>query len=273
MPSVSNLKACSFFLVRYVPDLTREEFLNIGLFLHNPEEKFLDCCFTDDVPRIRRFHPHADTEFLRELQPFFEEQIHEHENDLDGYLQEMQESFSNLIQLTPPRPCLTSEPQAEMQKLFDRYVGARLAGPLPQDTRMRIKQRLTDALRQQGVLEHPRLETRIPADRWTPKGDPFKFDFGYLPAEAAGKPNGQIKLIHALSLTRDDEIAAKLANTIGYVRKKEPAKLTAVVERLPAPVDEIASHSLRILQDAAISIQPLDGIHSFAQSVRTELGA
>jgi hypothetical protein len=272
MPSGGKLKACSFFLVRYVPDLTREEFLNIGLFLHSPEDKFLDCCFTDDLPRIRRFHPHADTEFLRELQPYFEEQIHEHENDLEGYLQEMQESFSNLIQLTPPRPCLASEPQVEMQKLFDRYVGARMAGPLPQDMRMRIKQRLTDAFRQQGVLEHPRLETRIPADRWTPKGDPFRFDFGYVPVEVARKANGYIKLIHALSLTRDNEIAAKLANTIGYVRKKEPAGLTAVFERLPASQDEIAGHSLRILQDADISIQPLDNIDLFARSVRAELG-
>jgi hypothetical protein len=34
-----TLKQCSFLLVQYVPDLVRGEFLNIGLFLHCPEEE------------------------------------------------------------------------------------------------------------------------------------------------------------------------------------------------------------------------------------------
>jgi hypothetical protein len=44
----------------------------------------------------------------------------------------MQESFSNLIQLTPPRPLLAAEPQAEMQQLFERFVGKRRADFPPQ---------------------------------------------------------------------------------------------------------------------------------------------
>ena len=109
MPEASSLKAWTYFLVRYVPDTAREEFLNLGLFLHNAEEQFLDCLFADDFRRLKRFHPQADCCFLRELQSYFEQQIQEHESNLEGYLQEMQESFSNLIQLTPPRPLLTAE--------------------------------------------------------------------------------------------------------------------------------------------------------------------
>jgi len=230
MAEESKLRECSYFLVRYVPDVAREEFLNIGVFLHSPAEEFLDCLFTDDIRRIKRFHPQADTELLRELQSYFEQQIKEHESDLSGYIREMQESFSNLIQVTLPRACLVAEPQAEMQDLFARYVGARQAGPPAQDTRMRVKQRLTEALRRQGVLDHPNLEKRVPAEPWTHKGDPLCFDFGYRPLQVEGKPNGHIKLIHALSLARDNEIAHVLANTIRYVRGKEPAELTAVVE-------------------------------------------
>ena len=79
--------------------------------------------------RISRFHPQADAEFLRELQPHFEQQIEDHRNDLAGYLGEMQQSFSNLIQLSEPRPCLTSNLLAQLQDLFERYVGARVASP------------------------------------------------------------------------------------------------------------------------------------------------
>ncbi len=264
-----KLKECSFFLVRYVPDLVRDEYLNIGLFLHSPQERYLGCMFTDDFRRIKRFHPQADLELLRELQQHFEQEIDEQETDLEGYIRLMQDSFSNLIQVTSPRPCLLHEPQTEIQDLFSRYVGPRVSGPPPQDTRLRIKQRLTSAFVRAGIWE--RLEKRISAEQWTHKGDPFTFDFGYRPVQVAGKPNGHVKFVHALSLKRDNEIAHVLANTIRYVRQREPAGLTAVVEGLPAPGDKTASHSQRILLDAEISLLPLSEIDSYAQSVRQEL--
>ncbi len=271
MAEESDLKACSYFLVRYVPDTEREEFLNIGVVLLSAEEQFLDCLFTDDFRRIRRFHPQADLGFLRELQNHFEQQIQEHENNLEGYLQEMQESFSNLIQLTPPHPLLIADPQAEMPRLLERFVGKRQADFPAAETRMRIKQRLAEALRRVKVFSDPRFEKRIPAERWTEKGDPFHFDFGYRPPLAAGKPNGHVKLIHALSLRRDPEIAHVLANTIRYVRQKEPAALTAVIESLPSRRDETAGHSYRLLRDAEITLQPLSEVAAFASSVSKEL--
>jgi len=95
----SELKQCSYFLVRYVPDVVKQEFINIGLLLFCPAEQFLDCLFSDDFRRITRFHAQADTQFLKELQPHFEQQIAQHEEDLEGYIREMQQSYSNLIQL------------------------------------------------------------------------------------------------------------------------------------------------------------------------------
>jgi hypothetical protein len=56
-----------------------------------------------------------------------------------------------------------------------------------------------------------------------------------------------------------------------YVRAKEPAELTTVIEGLPAPGDKTALHSQRILEDARIALQPLAGIEAYAQSIRTEL--
>ncbi len=272
MAEESKLKACSVFLVRYVPDLVRDEALNIGLFLHSPEDEFLDCLFTDDFRRIKRFHQQADLELLRELQQHFEQEIKEHESDLAAYLREMRESYSNLIQVAEARTCLLRDPQAEIEALFSRYVGARAAGPPPVDTRMRIKQKLNDALKRHGVLDHKLFERRIPAAQWTGQGDPFAFDYGYRPLAVEGRPNGRVKLVHALSLRRDNEIAHVLANTIRYVRQKEQrADLTAVVEALPAPGDEPASHSQRILLDAQIALRPLAEVDAFAESVHRQL--
>src|SRR2546427_699396 len=172
----TELKECSYFLVRYVPDLVRDESLNIGLLLHSPEEEYLDCLFTD-------------------------------------------------------------------------------------------------ALKRHGVLDHRLFEKRIPARQWTGEGDPFTFDYGYRSLRAARKPNGHIKLIHALSLKRDPDVADLLGIKIRRVREKEPAELTAVVEALPSAADEVAFYSHRVLLEHEIAIQPLAAVDGLALSVRRELSA
>jgi hypothetical protein len=271
MADEGSMKACCYYLVRYVPHAEREEFLNIGLFLHSPEEQFLDCLITRDLRRITRFHRRADLEFLRDLQSHFEQQIQQHEDNLQGFLDEMQQSLSHVIQLAPACPVLAAEPRAQLQQQFERLVGKRQADSPEVDTRMRIKQRLVEALRRARVFDDKRFEKRIPAEPLTHPGDPFHFDFGYRPPMAAGKPNGHLKLIHALSLHRDHELASVLSLTMGYVRSKQPAELTAIIEGSPARGDKTAGHSYRILRDAEIAMRPLAEVDAVAKSIRNEL--
>ena len=249
----------------------RGEYLNIGVLLHSPQEKYLGCLFTDDLRRVKRFHPQADLEFLRELQQDFEKQIDEHGADLENYLQSMQSSFSNLIQVAEPRVCLLVDPQAEIQDIFARYLGAGVTADQPEDTRIRIKQKLTAALSLAGVWE--RMEKRIPAARWTHSGDPFTFDYGYRPLQARGASNVHVHFIQAHSLARDrgGELAKVLVYTIEHVRRKEAAELTAVVEGFAAGDDKIAGLSQRILEEGEILLQPLARVVDYARSVRAEL--
>ncbi len=113
----------SFFVVEYVPDLVSGKKVNIGILLHIPEKEYLACLFTNDFEGIKRFHPRADLEFLRDLQHEFRQQIDEHKDDLNGYLRYIQDTFSNLIQIAPPRTCLVRNAQTEIKGLFARYVG------------------------------------------------------------------------------------------------------------------------------------------------------
>jgi hypothetical protein len=271
MADEGSLKSCSYYLVRYVPHAEREEFLNIGLLLHSTEEQFLDCLFTRDLRRVKRFHPQADLEFLRDLQGYFEQQIQQHEDNLPDFLEGMKQSLSHVIQLAPERSVLAAEPQAQFTQLFQRLVGERQVDAPVADNRMRIKQRFVEALRRARVWGDPRFERRIPAEPLTHPGDPFHFDFGYRPLIVAGKPNGHLKLIHALSLHRDHELSSVLSLTMGYVRSKQPAELTAVIEALPAQGDKKAGHSYRILRDAEIALRPLSEIDAFATSIHDEL--
>ena len=166
---------------------------------------------------------------------------------------------------------LAAEPQTQLPQLFERLVGERQAEAPGADTRMRIKQRFVEALRRAQVWGQPRFERRIPAESLTHPGNPFHFDFDYRPPIVAGKPNGHLKLIHALSLHRDHELASVLSLTMGYVRSKQPAELTAIIEALPAQRDKRAGHSYRILRDADIAMRPLTEIDAFAISIHNEL--
>ncbi len=276
MANENPLRPCSFFLVRYVPDIVRDEGLNIGLFLYSPQEEYLDCLFTDDFRRLRAFHPQADLEFLRELPGHFEQEIKEREKQLEQYIREMQESYSNLIQVTAPRPCLAADPQGEMQNLFARYVGVRPAAALEPDTRMRIKQRLNDALKRHGLLEYKPFEKRVPAAQWTGPGDPFTFDYGYRPVQVDGKLNGHFKFIHALSFSRDNELAKALRWTFEKVRETEKGKgldvhLSVVHENLVEPISPVAQSSRSILEDERVHFVAVAQVDTFSQSIRREM--
>ena len=271
MAKDTDLKECSYFLVRYVPDVVKEEFINIGVFLFCPGEQFLDCVFSDDWRRLKRFHPQADPEFFKLLQVDFEDQIKKREGDLEGYIREMQQSFSNLIQLSPLRTCLSADLGGQLQDLFQRHVGVRLAGPTKQDTRMRVKLRMTDCLRRHGVYEHRLFEKHIPASQWTDPGDPFLFDFGYKPPEQAGRPNGRVKLIHNLSLQRDEELAKALMWTFERVLEKERSDLTVGHEDKPDPTDPQVRFSQSVLQHEHVRLVPVSGFDDYAQSIRAEL--
>jgi hypothetical protein len=273
MVSEARLKSCSYHVIRYVPHSEREEFLNIGLLLYCAEDQFLDCLITRDFRGVKRLHPHADLEFLKAIQDHFERQIQEHEDNLVGFLHEMRSSFSHLIQLSPERPVLAAEPAQQLQVLFERMVGERDATPIAADTRMRIKHRLVEILRHAQVFDHPSFEKHIPAARLTHPGHPFHFDFGYRPRMIEGKPNGHLKLIHALSLHRDFELASVLSLTMGYIRANQAAELTAIVDALPAKADKTATHTARVLEDARITLLPISEADAFAKSIHRELSA
>jgi len=112
---------CEFLMVRYVPDPVRGESLNVGILLYCREKRYLGCLFLQDLRRIRNFHAQADSQFFRELQRHFKQQIKDHQNDLDAFLREIQ-NYSNMIQIAPPQICIVHDPKAEILRLYERYV-------------------------------------------------------------------------------------------------------------------------------------------------------
>src|SRR5487761_1333899 len=92
---------CEFFLVRYVPDTVKNEFVNIGVVLREagrPETARVQ--FTRDWSRVRCVDPEADTGMLEALEYEIRERLSNGAAETALMMKALEDSFSNMVQIT-----------------------------------------------------------------------------------------------------------------------------------------------------------------------------
>jgi hypothetical protein len=228
---------CEFFLVRYVPDAVKNEFVNIGVVLREagrPETARVQ--FTRDWSRVRCVDPEADTGMLEALENEVRERLTSGAAETASMMKVLDESFSNMLQITEPKACLAESMPAEMEQLSRMYVETRkLREARRQSGRAAIATGMRRQFEAAGVWNV--MRKRIAASMYTQPGDPLRIDCGY-------RPNGVIRMFHAVSLEGDLEAAKVLAfsapQMIAGVERVEKAtlELTAIVEPLRSVVGE-----------------------------------
>lgn len=115
-----------YSLVQYCPDLARQEAANAGVVLFCPERGFFRAKLTDSLAHIRRFFGHAaDTDghiagMLKALVSRIEIEQADFKSLED--LQQFVATRANKVILTPPKPVLVSEPEADLEALFRELV-------------------------------------------------------------------------------------------------------------------------------------------------------
>jgi hypothetical protein len=225
---------CEFFLVRYVPDVVKGEFTNIGVLLRevSPPGATVNAQirFTRDWSRVRCMDADADIGLLEALEGEIGARLRLGSPDGKGVVAMIEETFSNSIQMTEARACLAENVVTELELLMRMYVEP-LKAKL--DRKRTGRAAISGAMRTQferaGVW--PLMRKRIAVSMYTLPGDPMKIDCGY-------RPNGVVKMFHAVSLDGDVEAAKVLAYSAPRLRegvtRVEQAKLelTAVVEPL-----------------------------------------
>ncbi len=224
---------CEFFLVRYVPDAVKNEFVNIGVVLREsgrPETARVR--FTRDWARVRCVDPEADTGMLEALEYEVRERLSSGATETALMMKALEDSFSNMLQVTEPKACLADSIPAEMEQLSRMYIESRKQ----RDTRRASgRQAISTSIRRQfeAVGVWNLMRKRIQAAMYTQPGDPLRIDCGY-------RPNGVIRMFHAVSLEGDLEAAKVLAfstpQIVQGVSRVENAtlELTAIVEPLRA---------------------------------------
>ena len=266
---MANRQQCSFFLLRYVPDAVKNEFVNIGLVLLPPGGD-PELRFTHDWSRVRCLDAEADVEVLGALESDLRDQLHGLNGDRESILRRINDSFSNALQPSEIKACLAESPSLEADELARLYLERpRRRAQREPSARQVIRERMQQEFEKAGVW--PLMWHNIEVAKYTRKGDPLKIDCGY-------SPNGTVKLFHALAIETDPNSAKVLAFSypplsegIAKLEKKQ-IELTAVTSDDLARDDEAVAFALETLEQHGIQIAHLSDMLQVAQDAAADLG-
>ncbi len=276
---------CEFFLIRYVPDVVKGEFTNIGVVLREATARgsLPVVRFTRDWSRVRCMDADADVGLLESLEGEIAARLQAgvSARDPKAVLEVLQDTLSNSVQITEARASLAESMAAEMEQLMRMYVE-----PLKVKTERRSTGRaaIVGAMRTEferaGVWGL--MRKRIAASAYTGVGDPMKIDCGYRVAGLAASGE-MIRMFQAVSLAGDVEAAKGLAYSAPQLRdgveRVEGARLelTAVVEPLRSVTEEAEEASERYrfgveaMERQAIRVMTIGDLARMAQTARVEL--
>jgi hypothetical protein len=279
------LKTCAYHVVRYQPNLIRDEWVNIGVLLFIPDgspdagpgsgpgEGFLKKPGAGrvrqrwleepaDLLRLRRLHPAVDEELLLLLPAEFDRQFAGREMEMETILEKFEETLSNAVQLAPRKGLLSRDPEAELDRLFREQVepireSRRAAAEIR--TRGDVRARAADFFRSEKILRLMQRGVRV--EEFTAPGDPMRIDFSY-------RRNGTRGFVHSVALGRDPGQAKLLAYTAAAIRESVPhSEFLAVTEREPARGNVRDQFVSGILKESDIRVVPLGELRKWAHDV------
>ena len=278
---VNGRKECEFFLIRYVPDAIRNEYVNIGVLLREAPGAGVEAApvlrMTRDWARVRCVDPEADTEMLEALEGELRARLGGAgvDGDQRPVLEVIEDSFSNLLQLTAGKGCLAESLPAEIEALMRVYVEPRrVASARKRSGRAKIQAAMRSQFERAGVWDL--MRKRIAASAYTRPGDPLRIDCGY-------RPNGVIRMMHAVSLDGELDTAKILAFSMPGLREGvariEGATLefTAVVEPIRELVDleedgaEGYRFAVETMEGGGIRVMTTADLPRMAETARREL--
>jgi hypothetical protein len=265
----SDLKPCAYHVIRYMPNLVRDEWVNIGVLLFDPASGRMLRRLVEEpaeMARVRRLHPAADEALLRGLPEELDAQMSAPGRTPAEHLERLEATLSNAVQFSPRKGLLAEDFEAELDRLYRDHVEPpryrREADDL--STRNAIRTRANQVFRSAGIW--PRLERRVNVAEFTFDGDPMRVDYAY-------RRNGTRGFVQALALGRDPGQAKVLAFTAEAIRAKIPkTDFLAVTEIEPRPKENPRHRFVTgLLEERGVAVVPLARLMEWAQKMRPGL--
>lgn len=255
-------RAFAYRILRYTPNLVRDEWVNIGVLLFAPEtgERRLRLIEEqDELSRVRRLHPQVDESLLLRLRDDLEDRFQlvngqsGNGHDWQALLAKWDDTLSNAVQLSPQKGTLAQDLDAEMKRLYDDHVAVR-RGPArigATNTRSQMRSYCEQVFRQAGLWD--RIQQRVPVSEFTFPGDPMRMDYAY-------RRNGTRGFVHTVPVRRAPELTRSLAYTADRISSKAPWKSEFAAVTDVELSDRIPLHRFvrDALRDGGIEPVPLD---------------
>jgi hypothetical protein len=277
---MAPFKHCDFFLLRYVPDVVKQEFVNIGVvMLEEGEDGFTDVRFTRDWRRVRCLDPEVEIELLQSYEDELRRLLQSRAAEVINYklpmtrrqwlLDLMQQSFSGTLQLAPLQGVLTESPQAELGILARTYLDSERR---PAQREAAGRRAIYNVMR--GAFEHAGvwhvMWKDIAVATYANNGDPLKIDCAY-------RPENVIQMFHAVSLATDVNAAKVLAfsyqnfrDQMALAESADP-NLYAVIEDGLDWKDPGVAFALEALDRYGIDVATVGQMPAIAERAREEL--
>ncbi len=119
-----------FAVIRVVPRVEREEFLNVGVMLFSKRKKYLGIRYKIDETRLRHFSPDMDIDLIKRHLHAWElvcqggpEGGPIGQFDLPSRFRWLTAARSTIIQCSKVHPGMCDDPERVLEGLFERYVG------------------------------------------------------------------------------------------------------------------------------------------------------
>jgi hypothetical protein len=255
-------RACAYRILRYTPNLVRDEWVNIGVLLFDPqtgERRLRMIEEQDEYNRVRRLHPQADEVLLRALRDDLEDRFHSASaNGSKGNWQQLlakwDETLSNALQLAPQKGVFAGDLDAELERLYADHVAPQRAGNRvgAPGSRATMRSYCSQVFRQARLWD--RLEKSVRAEEFTFPGDPMRLDYSY-------RRNGTRGFVQTLSVTRAPADAKLFAYTAERITAKARLKTEfAAVTDVALNAENDRHRFVRdTLRDVGIEPIPMEG--------------
>lgn len=269
-----------FVVFRYVPNIVRDEAVNIGVFVREVSGDEYDFKFLPRSATVRKLWPDADTNLVKN----FERQLKHSKRSGDdlpgignpkdeGFLENARSAFYGNLQMTRTRGILGEDIESALASIYDSYVAPKGQQYRPINYQAiaphRLKSKVWAAFERKDLIRPDRVQQKIILEG---RHAPWTFDLGYR--------NGGLKLINSVALnarTAETNLGRALVfkGMMGEVRdrQKGPVYGTAVVE-LPKkrPGDAAAYQAVQILDDSDVDVVEASNLGELVDAVAEDLG-
>jgi hypothetical protein len=300
-PSGSGTPAERTFIhriLRYVPNLLRDEWVNIGVLLYDPntgERRLRLIEDTTEFNRVRRLHPRFDESALRGLRDHLESRFgaamtsngnggpirgtlrngegnpKPNNTEWVSILEKWDATLSQSLQLADAKGTIAEDLDEEVDRLYDERVAviaaagrARIGAP---NARAGMRRYCEQVFRQARIRDH--IDKTVRIEEFTFAGDPMRIDYGYWRNEQ--KIRG---FVQTISLTRAPGEARSLAYAAEHIvrgAKRFAPEFTAVTDIGLSPENEHHKFIAKAFEEFNITPVPLDNFAVWVAKLRPML--